>query len=50
MTFRQDITGMAVCRDGVISVPKIAQYLPFKEKKDYAATKTADGSLVISLV
>ncbi len=37
MTFKLDIMGSAICINGVISLPAVANYVPFNGKKDYTA-------------
>jgi hypothetical protein len=48
MTFKVDILGSAVCMNGTISLPALAQYLPFGGKKDYHAN-IINGEMRISL-
>lgn len=49
MTFRADIMGSAVCNNGVIALPKLADYIPFTGQKDYKVQSTLDGEMRIDL-
>ncbi len=49
MTFKVDITGSAVCVNGTIMLPAIANYVPFSGKKDYRVQMTPNGEMMIPL-
>ncbi len=49
MTFKVDIMGSAVCNNGVITLPKLADYIPFTGQKDYRVQSTPNGEMLIDL-
>ncbi len=49
MRFSPDIEGRAICRDGAIDMPLLAELVPFSEPTAHDAVVTSDGTVVIVL-